>query len=584
LREKVVALVEERVQQSCHGLPTGGGDSDPTPTHDFSGFYAETRDSTACVLLTTANAALPPVCATRVHLYDILPPAVVEELKRDGVRLVGPADPVDAGLRPAMGVAPGEYQGIILKAVERGVCELVKTRPSSIQGLFGVLKDVDWARVILDCRPANLLCRLPPNPDLPFIEILSKLSVEEGEKLRAAILDLANYYHSIIMPEEWRDLFGLPAVEIEGETYWPRWVTLPMGWSFSVYLAQLAHVYQLSLNSPTFRTALRLRGPLVPRRLPTGAVATEPYIDDLPSLSTSISGSNRGLRDMLRAEVVDAKKEKVKFAVRGKSTRVWGVDVDARGCVRPPPDKLRTLVAVTRAAVTVRWISPRGLQRLVGKWLWFALLHRALLSCFGPLFRQSRSRRHRFRLWPSSQRALSDLVALSPLLVVDPGRPVGQLCATDASDRGGGVVIDSSLSTDAFWQLAPYVYYKGRPDLNTTTYHEGLGALLQPHRFPTQFLWRWQDPTEHIGVKEARAAFSGVRRVVLRSGAVLRRRHMFLVDNQGVVCAFSRGRSRNAKVNFLIQRTAAVLLATASSIDLIWVPTRFQPADRASRA
>jgi hypothetical protein len=572
------------VAQSCHGVKPGGKEDKLTIAPDFDHFYATLGPEAAtCVPLTAENAALPPECAERVHLVDILPPALVAELARDGVRCMGPQEPESARIRPAMGVEPDEYLGIIRKAVARGVCEWTRTKPESIQGLFGVFKDEEWARVILDCRPANARCRKPPNPLLPLIEILMKLGVEEGEQLYASILDLANYYHTLIMPEEWRTLFGLPSVMIDGVEWWPQWVTLPMGWNWSVYLAQLAHVHQLEQRSTVFQQCHRLGGPLVPRLLRRGMVASEPYLDDLPSLATTCEESNAGLKNMEAAEVVATKAEKVTLARQGASTRVWGVAVDPNGCLRPPPVKLTSLIGLTEAALLVPTLTPRALQRLVGRWLWFALHNRMLLSCFSPLFRQARSRRARLRVWPSSARALRDLIALAPLLVVDPSRRVGQLCATDASDKGGGVVIDRPFTAEDYWELAPLVYYKGRADLLTSEYQERLGGLLRPRRFATQFLWRWKDPSEHIGVKEGRAMFSGLRRVLLRSGAVIGRRHLFLVDNQGVVGAFTRGRSTNSIVNSLIQRTAAALMATASTVDTIWVPTRFQPADRASR-
>jgi hypothetical protein len=412
-------------------------EEDAFPTNELPDFYSQLDvPSVPIIPLTEANAALPPPCATRVHLFDILPPDVVADLRRDGVRMIGPLPPPD--VRPAMGVAPGEYHGIIMKAVAAGVCELRATPAESIQGLFGVFKSEELARVILDCRLANLLCRTPPNPRLPLIEVLRMLGVAPGSKLYCAILDLANYYHSIIMPEEWRDMFGLPPVVVDGVAVHPRWVTLPMGFSFSVYLAQLAHVHQLELKSAAFREAHRLVGALVPRLIGEGEVASEPYIDDLPCFSTAPGVANAALREMLAAEVVEAKDEKVQFAEEGRATACWGQENDAEGCIRPIPGKLLTLKRLTRAAVRSERLPTRALQRIVGRWLWHALLHRPLLSCFSPLFRQARSTHASVRLWPSSVRALLDLVALSPLLVVDPARPVGQLCATDASDYGGG--------------------------------------------------------------------------------------------------------------------------------------------------
>ncbi len=63
----------------------------------------------------------------------------------------------------------------------------------------------------------------------------------------------------------------------------------------------------------------------------------------------------------------------------------------------------------------------------------------------------------------------------------------------------------------------------------------------------------------------------------------LDRRHLGLVDNQGVVACVTRGRSRNGRVNSVIRRLAVVSLVTGSSIDLVWVRTTLQLADALSR-
>ena len=219
---EVLGHLELRASQFCRGLASSGsGDDDKGVESNMEDFYSQMKpDSTTCVPLTAENAALPPACAKRVHLFDILPPGVVAKLQEEGIRMIGPAVP--SPVRPAMGVEPEEYPAIIQKAVASGVCELTETEPESIQGLFGVRKDEDRARVILDCRPANELCYPPPNPDLPHIGVLAQLGFPEEWELRGAILDLANYYHTIIMPEEWRTLFGLPAVVIDGKKMYPR--------------------------------------------------------------------------------------------------------------------------------------------------------------------------------------------------------------------------------------------------------------------------------------------------------------------------------------------------------------------------
>ena len=77
---------------------------------------------------------------------------------------------------------------------------------------------------------------------------------------------------------------------------------------------------------------------------------------------------------------------------------------------------------------------------------------------------------------------------------------------------------------------------------------------------------------------------TAVRRVVFAGGRGLRpAQHVVLCDNVGVTCSFAQGRCRNPTVNGLISRYAGYLLSTGHTCDLVWCPTRFQPADVPTR-
>ena len=97
--------------------------------------------------------------------------------------------------------------------------------------------------------------------------------------------------------------------------------------------------------------------------------------------------------------------------------------------------------------------------------------------------------------------------------------------------------------------------------------------------------WGSRCPQETRVAKEALAFEAGLARGILAgSSAQLERRHLGLVDNQGVVACLTRGRSRNGRVNGVIRRLAAVGLVTGSSFDIVWVPTTLPPADELSRS
>ena len=392
------------------------------------------------MLLTPENVSLPPVTAQKVDIVELLPPEVSADLTMEMVRVFGPPPAVPGGVGSSVrGVVAGRYTELVLLLVERGVVELVASPAAATQGVFGVYKKEDVARLILDAQTANALCHLPPSPDLPLIESLLKLVVPPGQRVHLALLDLADYYHCLVMPEDLRALFGLPQIrDASGTVVYPRWKTLPMGFSWAVYLAQLAHTYTLQQKSATYRQSTSLSGPPLPRFMDTGTLLSGVYIDDVVTGSLSALAANSFLDELHLAETIHAKKEKNQWAGSG-AVKVWGILCDAVGCFRPPVEGLSTLIAHTRFFVqTQKVISTRVVQRLVGKWLWYALLVRPCLSLFTPLFRQARSPRRFLRLWPSSLTALQSLIDIAPLLHVDPSRPMGSLVATDSSSKGGG--------------------------------------------------------------------------------------------------------------------------------------------------
>ena len=111
-----------------------------------------------------------------------------------------------------------------------------------------------------------------------------------------------------------------------------------------------------------------------------------------------------------------------------------------------------------------------------------------------------------------------------------------------------------------------------------------MGRVVSDFHFSTGFGWKWSNTSEHITVKEARAFWVGLQRVVLHSKLPWNARHTFLEDNMGVVGALSKGRSTNRIMNSLIRRTCALQLVTGSTVDVVWCPTLHQPADGVSRS
>ena len=80
-----------------------------------------------------------------------------------------------------------------------------------VNGLFGVPKDQDSLRLIIDARPANAAFIEPPHVDLPTPDLFAQLQSSD-EPLYVAKVDLDNFYHRLRIPVWMQQYFALPPV------------------------------------------------------------------------------------------------------------------------------------------------------------------------------------------------------------------------------------------------------------------------------------------------------------------------------------------------------------------------------------
>ena len=154
----------------------------------------------------------------------------------------------------------GEYPLLIKRMHQQNMVTFTK-EPMVINGVFGVVKDVTKQRLIIDARPANALFVESPPVELPTPDLFANFIIPDDKQLYVAKADLCNFYHRIKLPPQWHPYFALPAVRAgdvdakefdENDMIHPCCATLPMGFSHSVYLAQMAH-----LNIINSRTSLQ---------------------------------------------------------------------------------------------------------------------------------------------------------------------------------------------------------------------------------------------------------------------------------------------------------------------------------------
>ena len=114
-----------------------------------------------------------------------------------------------------------------------------------INGYFSVAKDEEWDRAILNAKALNKHFVTPPPVNLqPVTEAFILLTIlmasaNKGECV-AFVCDLRHWFHQIKVGTYLSSFFGVhtSATEDRGCGRYYRWLTLPMGWSWSPRICQ----------------------------------------------------------------------------------------------------------------------------------------------------------------------------------------------------------------------------------------------------------------------------------------------------------------------------------------------------------
>lgn len=221
---------------------------------DFTFSYASTS---ACSIPIIADRVSLPSSAGSANLINLLPPDIAR-IYSDPAQLLRPVDQVKPAPRAKLGCSNAEYVKLVQRLFALGMVQFT-TAPKVVNGIFGVPKDGDNIRLIIDARRANAYFVDPPHVSLPTPDILSKLVAPSGKPFYVAKVDLDNFYHRLMLPEWMRPYFALPGVragdmgqsDIFGADtmIYPCCCTLPMGWSHSVNVGQLSHEHLLDTKT-----------------------------------------------------------------------------------------------------------------------------------------------------------------------------------------------------------------------------------------------------------------------------------------------------------------------------------------------
>jgi hypothetical protein len=542
-----------------------------------------TNASSVAVPLQADKVSLPEAAGT-VNLLDVLPPAVAARLRSPSPDLLVRDEPTRS-VAPLLNCSRGEYVRLLQRMRGAGMLDFT-TQPRVVNGIFAVDKDGGQAqRLIINAIPANTVFADPPRTELPNPELIAALVLERAAQLYVAKCDISNYYHQLALPDWLRPFFALPPVRrddlgLDGdadERVWPCCRTLPMGWSWSVFLAQQAHLNILSQSSdfPASASVCRSNDSRVDR------ARFLVYIDDVAFFASDEVSCRRLQDSYLRICERWNLHVKLSKTVRPSilGVEVLGVLVDGfHRVVGVSPQKLARLVQRTTDVLHRGSATGLEIEQLLGSWSWSFLVRRPAFATFSAAYRFAAiAKRRTFSIWPSVRDELLIACGLAPLLFATLDSPLlDRVVASDASETGLGVAAARS-DVSVVAQLVDLLPPQPVPEIDSSA-----SDLLAALRWRTIASSRWQR-AEHIAIGEARAATTATRWVASLPAAA-HARILLLLDSAAVAGAVSKGRSSNFTILRSLRRISAIALSRNCRFVIRWIPSALNAADHPSRA
>ena len=528
--------------------------------------------------------------------------------------------------------ANGELYAIFVKdLVDKGMLDFIM-RLGDLVTPFFVVKKSGKLRFILDCRGVNKRFRDPPPLTLAAGSTWAQLEVKPDKKLYVAQLDIRDYFFSLALPEDLKPLFCMPPISVQwlhewgievprdgvvdsGGWVWPRCRVIPMGWSWAMYIAQRVRQH-LCLEAAQLDTSrLLVEGRPAPD-LSSDEVAIIPYADNL-----NVAGTDQ-IRVQQVKDAIVARLRHHGFRVHEETeastlAQSLGFLVDGEQlCITPIPERWTKVLQAFGWLASRPGVSGKAVERLLGHAVHFAMLRRELLLIFCSLYDfVARSYNKRQRLWASAAKEAKGAQHLFKLCSVDIKRSwSSNMSASDAS-LSGVAICSRELSVSEVARHGrvreTWRYVTGNPvkpreialqhgdpfsDPNTVKpltqqrsdpyelnfdFPEIEKEIMQQDSWSNDFAIHTQHP-EHITLLEGRSVVAAMRHK-LRSSSQFGFKHLRVTDNMSVVLLCSKGRSSTFGMLRVCRRLACLLLATDSFLQVRWVPSELNVADKASR-
>jgi len=578
------------------------------------------------------SADFPDLDATKVDLLDtsggVDPLDFVSAEDVETLTCLKRLFPTDLNRAPkaasVRGAARREYVLLTVRELRARKLDLHTNIHAAASSFVVGKKSKDRQREVWNGSIISSLAKSAPTPPaLANPTALGELTASDDRPIVASCRDAAVFFDQLRSPLEIRSMLGkapvrvseltdpelgdfsmnldevrsccAPGVQIDSQSQvFPRCATMPMGFSWSSFLAQSVMLGCLQEANIQADQLLTQEGNLVRADAPSFSVATDDIFcferEGLFDKNDQRSAPMAAVDEVLAKKGIQMQSDKRRDRV--KNSTCLGVELRHGRWLGPRGSRVKSLLSCLMDMKVGQLMSPRQLATVTGSLTWYNLLSRALLACLHCSYGFT----HAEQLDVPQKltcRVLDELILNASLMVywiVDLTRPWSTLLPmTDASPAYGYGLCWAQCPVDEVLTLAQQVnawpHHVRIKKTNATQEVARAGARIDLNLGPNKFSTVFSIKAKHRdspGAMEAKAVVLGFKRI-LRNKASHRKRLVFGVDAQAIMHALRKGRSSAWSIRRHIAAASASILAGDLRVKFFYVPSEDNVADKPSR-
>ena len=415
-------------------------------------------------------------------------------------------------------IAAGEEMAVWKLLHERGIVDWLPledvykdSRGPYLSGLFGVEKankftadGLPLLRVIMNLKPINRALKIIKGDigELPLATSWTQLYLSESETIHVSQADMSSAFYLFRLPETWRPflcfnsrLDGALIGKEAGAVFVPTCKVLPMGWSSSVGLMQMASRELIRRHSLIGATELR-KQMIAPSwfvnllQRAEGREFWQVYLDNYMAAEIGPKEGDGDRSKAMHAEAVGIWGDRGvlcaddKHIYASQEAIELGVALNGKeGLVGGGPQRFHHLLVVTLLLLGEQRPKVKWVQIVLGRWVFVLQYRRPAMATLSRCWNYARRGEDRRRWWPIVKEELATLLCITPLLHFDLKMKFSDVVTvSDASHYGGAVAVAQGLSRagHSLCQRASNANMEPEPaDLLVISVFNGIGGAFR---------------------------------------------------------------------------------------------------------